>query len=692
MCLKRVLVGFLMAWMACGVYAARLTNATKMRIAQQECESCPASRLKSGVEEERVLTTILLYEGCKITDEILDSLNADVKVKRGRIIIADVPLGKIERLSQMKEIKLIDTGSTMNCSNDFSREASSVDLVHDEDVRKDDSETNEMTKKYRGKGVLVGIIDTEIDLGHPAFRNAEGQSRIKFARIVTSENKVYDYDENMIEDAIREGNRDSLKNEGHGTHVTGIAAGSTALLTNGDPMKRYHGMAPESDLLVYDLYNFVTTDILAAMASAFDKAEQLQQPIVLNCSFGRNSAQLDGTDDVNESLVALLETYDMEGKIICVSANNDAKKKICVQISCDQPVVDNNWTLQKKVAFNGNHPKASEVLSFYGADDREFAVRYEFYDSEKHTKVASSPLLTYENIKLMGNKVIEMKSDSDSYCPFTVRIAASAYRSSANRYYHEVKMQNHFGVSTYAVASIYTRQTGLKIDGALMNNEFLVMEDEDYAIPNSYGSINQRACTDHVISVGSYNTRMSYTDFSGKEQRIGPDSENGDIAPTSSYRTSHYGTQLPNVLAPGRQIISAYHHEFPYSSKPYVGSTSYQGINYLWGAKTGTSMACPAATGIIALWLQANPKLTVDDVRNIIRLTSDYDSHCHAEPDRAGMGKINAFRGLEYILSATGIRNMNSEGRIRDKYLMPNGKVVLQIKNRLYDAAGQRLK
>lgn len=64
----------------------------------------------------------------------------------------------------------------------------------------------------------------------------------------------------------------------------------------------------------------------------------------------------------------------------------------------------------------------------------------------------------------------------------------------------------------------------------------------------------------------------------------------------------------------------------------------------------GTSMAAPSATGIVALWLQQNPSLSVSDVRSILHSTARQDhrtGNITASGDNNwGWGKINAYGGL----------------------------------------------
>ncbi|MBR6828703.1 MAG: S8 family serine peptidase, partial [Prevotella sp.] len=80
---------------------------------------------------------------------------------------------------------------------------------------------------------------------------------------------------------------------------------------------------------------------------------------------------------------------------------------------------------------------------------------------------------------------------------------------------------------------------------------------------------------------------------------------------------------------------------------------TWQGYPYT--SMSGTSMACPTAAGIIALWLQADPQLTLADVKDILANSCDNDEFTASNPIRWGYGKINARKGLDYMQQATGI-------------------------------------
>ena len=76
-------------------------------------------------------------------------------------------------------------------------------------------------------------------------------------------------------------------------------------------------------------------------------------------------------------------------------------------------------------------------------------------------------------------------------------------------------------------------------------------------------------------------------------------------------------------------------------------------------------MATPAVSGSIALWLEANPNLTIDDVKAIVAKTAVRDEAVNntREQARWGAGKFDALAGLkEAIRLAAGIDNVETSG------------------------------
>lgn len=145
----------------------------------------------------------------------------------------------------------------------------------------------------RGKGALVGVIDSGIDPEHPDFKDAEGNSRIASYLDFTGEGK---------EDVI-----------GHGTHVAGTIGGTGAASQGA-----YRGMADQSRFKVAKVFGTKgETDesvLLAAMkwmAGGGDKGEKVD---VLNMSLG-------GPGDPNvDPLSSMANRLTVNDKVLVVAA------------------------------------------------------------------------------------------------------------------------------------------------------------------------------------------------------------------------------------------------------------------------------------------------------------------------------------------------------------------------------------
>jgi subtilisin family serine protease len=96
----------------------------------------------------------------------------------------------------------------------------------------------------------------------------------------------------------------------------------------------------------------------------------------------------------------------------------------------------------------------------------------------------------------------------------------------------------------------------------------------------------------------------------------------------------------PDISAPGVQI---------YSSIP-GGTWQWHGDGYDW---SGTSMATPHVTGTVALMRQANPTLTVDQIKEILAQTAIDEGTAGMDNDY-GWGRVNAFAAVSAALTGIG--------------------------------------
>lgn len=171
-----------------------------------------------------------------------------------------------------------------------------------------------------GKGTLICVIDSGIDYTHPDFRNPDGSTRIKalWDQTIPSNDTLSSPDgyflgtlftEEIINKALNATSPQerlsicpSQDLSGHGTHVTGIAAGN-GRASNG----LYRGVAYEADLLIIKLgrpgpNSFPSTSLLMmAVDFAIRQSLLTNTPLAINLSFGNTYGSHSGS--------SLLETY-----------------------------------------------------------------------------------------------------------------------------------------------------------------------------------------------------------------------------------------------------------------------------------------------------------------------------------------------------------------------------------------------
>lgn len=188
-----------------------------------------------------------------------------------------------------------------------------------------------------GQGILIAVIDSGIDYANNDFRNPDGSTRIAALWDQTIQGSPppgyvigTEYSAEQINEALQAPSAvqrreivPSIDTSGHGTAVSGIAAGN-GRGSNG----LYAGAAPESQLLVVKLGSprkegFPrTTELMQGIDYAVRRSIELQIPVAINISFGNTYGAHDGT--------SLLERYiddvsNLGRNCICVGSGNEAR-------------------------------------------------------------------------------------------------------------------------------------------------------------------------------------------------------------------------------------------------------------------------------------------------------------------------------------------------------------------------------
>ena len=552
-------------------YPSKLTASTITRVHQR------ASALRSADENIHAIVRL-----CDEAD--LDRLAADYgvafNVVTGNLATAVIPMRSLVAFAEDADVENVDAGNTVRAMTDLAREYSQVDALH--------GGLPDFPRSFTGKGVLIGVIDTGFDFMHPAFRDAEGNSRIIHVWDQSGRNGntpsmgygvVFDTPE-LIRSAAHDVSRDT-----HGTHVAAIAASSADV---------YKGMAPESDIVI------VATDksesgIIDALAYLLDYAEKEKKPMAINLSMGTVIGFKDGTDPIASMIDELL---DKSGKkcLMAIAAGNEGHRNstIVTEATGQGEVINTSFTppshMRENIFIGCSTTSAFQVtLSLVGSDGVAF-----------ETSISSdvSESVSHENIT--GEKDYSLVTLSP------MKDADGLQRGVSINLYAPLKDGQKWKLSVTGAAGKY-----------IACCDYGELDNGSYA-----STMAATACGQIPISVGAYVSRDKFTNLQGTERSS--DWTVGERYPLSGMGPAFDGRDKPDVLAPGAHIISAINN---YAASYNVNreDLAYTEVDALipgrtnyWGAMCGTSMATPVVTGIMALWLQANPRLDFDLVRKLI--------------------------------------------------------------------------
>lgn len=267
-----------------------------------------------GLLQKNPITKVMCIDGVRMVEAFvvladeagmddIESAGAIVVNNAGNVVVARMPVDAIERISELESVVRVEITQPVKLYNNVAREVTNVDAVH--------SGTG-LTSSFIGEGVIVGIVDSGIDFNHIAFKDEDGNTRIVRAFVYDEAGgRTYEDIETITTDKSE---------ESHGTHTSGIAAGS--VVGNG-----LQGMAPDADLYLCGLGNHVfDSEILNQVSTIVDYAKQQGKPVVINISIGYNTGPHDGTSAVSQGLSNIVG----EGAIVVVAVGNEGEKDLYV--------------------------------------------------------------------------------------------------------------------------------------------------------------------------------------------------------------------------------------------------------------------------------------------------------------------------------------------------------------------------
>jgi subtilisin family serine protease len=546
--------------------------------------------------------------------------------------------------------------------------------------------TSSFSQAFTGKGVFAGVMDAGFDFTHPAFRNADGTSRIKWfwdPMAPDANNNLVGMIYSSPAEVLAAQHSCDAFFENHGTHVMGSMAGAGL---NG----RYVGMAPEADIIgihmpiggeqdvpedYWDrLTGYLTAHLsnysdlgdavikidptsvmdIVGLYEIFKVADAAGQPCVVNWSFG-------DLPDFNSNKILYEEVFNSlvgPGHIVVAAAGNEGYIMTYLAKAAGEPL-DHEFYLGTVVGYGCMSMRTE-------ADEPNFALKFAFDDR-------TDTLVFYtDDIKAACQQTDSFKiSDEDLFIKFEVEEAFDG------RLIYRITLGDPKATPDEIVEDAFKKSGKLICDAAPQiemlsvcgnyNQIHFSLDDFTDSRGCNPGTIGAPGDMNRIISVGAMHHRSSFSNILGENYTdLQMGSEEGHLTTFSSCGPTMQGRIKPDVVAPGFNIISC-HNSFYQKADvsealieeilPKVAYADREfGRVYAMTVMSGTSMATPITAGIIALWLQAKPDLTPEDIMGVIERTSHQPEPEFSGEDKNiyyGWGEIDAYAGLLDILKVT---------------------------------------
>jgi hypothetical protein len=646
----------------------------------------------------------------------IEALGVVIQNKFDNLVIALIPVDKIEAVAALDNVTKIEVAEVLDISNDKQREATQAgDAINNSAAAQALGLTKQYTGKGVILGIVdTGVDFKHVAFRDKNGNNRIVRAYTLSGSTSTSLTTYSSASQinNLTYDTNEEDHGTHTSTTAGGSSV--IVNGNNVTVTDDHANATYGGMAPEADLVIAGLSSLYTTSIGSAIQSICNYADQVGKPCVISLSLGSQQGPHDGTGSIASIINQCAGNNHI---IIYAASNDamryDYFKNVGTSTgggmyasgtsTSNKPMMANmqrSW----EDATGNVQLYASSINAYARTSGVATALKFHVVDTSTGNIVYSSSEYTSgTTISLTGTTGLAQyfKSSTSYSNPYgdagKIRISRS---TSNNKYYWTIYTptmtstsysKNSSGTydSKYAFCiSVYpTNNTSTVIDmwefygvnwfGNDLNLSSSASNSYNLVKGNDDCSISDDACHAKVISVGAYVTKNSITDYAGTTHDWSGDYPNiGDHASFSSYQAAGsgpLGTALPTINAPGARIvagINSYHTksvdpDYSYWGDDFIGDLVVNNTNHAaYGAMEGTSMATPCVSGIVAQWLQACVEAgktpTPDYIKEVMSATWDTDqwtngtgNGAHGSKTFGTHGKINAIKGIQYILGAS---------------------------------------
>lgn len=472
-----------------------------------------------------------------------------------------------------------------------------------------------------GSGVLVGVIDTGIDVKHAAFQSSGSTRIVNYL----DQEAGQEFTQAEIDAGDADGSLDVI---GHGTHVAGIAAGNGA----GSPSGDWHGVATGADLAIVKT-TFDTADIAVAIKHVFDLADSRGQPCVINLSLGGHFGAHDGSSVAER----MIDDLSGDGRVVVVSAGNEGNDSIHAGTTLatgltppDRWVAD--FRINRRVFQTASGPVEAGLIFVQAWNQREDAV----------TITLRSPT---------GNLFTAPRNDKQETDLGSIFVEASH-----QQHPYSLDHSTSFFVITDPDLALLSGWSIIAEDDPA-NGGIQVGSVHAWIPDGAMGHFSSGVANSHLVGMpGTAFSAVTVASYASRKEWPSqePNRPDGvfradainveDISHFSSMGPTRDGHNKPEIAGPGQLLLAplssdADENEIPkflrVPGRPYA-------------ALQGTSMSAPYVTGAIALLLEREDNLNWSEIKR--RLIKSATQDGFTQPcwnPRWGYGRLQVQRLVE---------------------------------------------
>jgi minor extracellular serine protease Vpr len=509
-----------------------------------------------------------------------------------------------------------------------------------------------LPKQYKGKNVIIGMIDTEFDIHHPDFLGSTGKTR--FIALWDQSDSTdtlhngFSYGTMKSGDALNSDTTLGLDGDFHGTLMTSYASGS-------DTTTPYYGMAPEASIIgVKYTGTYIESDVINGLKWMFGIADSLGLPCVVSMSIGIATGPHDGTSLVDRVIDSVTSKA---GHIVVGAIGNDGIKKSHISFALNGTDTMGTWVDAAVDSSSG--VRAISYTDIWGDSGATLSALVYVLDKRTLAYKKSSRTVSTQTTKtsltgideILWNDTIDNKTDTVAFYSLTEKSSPLNGKS-------HITLAMVATNSNLLLGMRLSTPRGKSSTVHAWNIEKLAFSSESidgFYEGDSASTLNEIGGTaKNIITVGAYCSKWQIPLYDGTfySKGLTIDTTWGKICNFSGTGPTVDGRIRPDVCAPGDMVVGAMSRRAADDGRIVIwpDTTSTYG-RYIRGV--GTSVSAPIVAGAIALMFEANPTLTCNEAKQYIRESAyqdDYTGTIDSVDNKWGAGKLDIYGAMAKML------------------------------------------